>query len=161
MRKPYIYDIILMIVILLQLNFLACGTPIQKASTTIATIDKLILASDKGTAAWYTESANKCLNQAIGERDKLVIELKDEGKAKTTAKNSYTECMKIPNDIAKKIADIVDLLYKENKFSAQVALDIIKKREKSELIGNISHKAIDLILDLRKILKDNNINIGE
>lgn len=139
----------------------SCTSPVITSVTTIRTIDHVISASDKATATWYTQKANMCYSQAIDTRDGHLKARETMDRAIEAGKNVYVECIATPNLVALKIADAVELLYRENRVAAQTVVDVINKRAPLAILGTISTKAMDMIIELRRLLTENHINIGE
>jgi len=134
---------------LLFILLMSCASPIQIATTAIQAQHSLIISADKTVAHWYTTESNKCYDQAINVRDSVKPINKD---CLAKAKESYDKCIAKPNEIALKINAIVELLYSENKIAAQLVLDVLNKKSPIELLGNISKKSMDMIVELQSLL---------
>jgi len=126
---------------------MSCASPIQVATTAIQAQHSLIISADKTVAHWYTVQSNKCYEQAINVRDAAKPK-----RDILKAKESYDKCIAKPDEIATKISALVDLLYSENKIAAQLVLDVINKKSPVELLGNISKKSVDMIVELQSLL---------
>lgn len=155
------------LILLFIVPFSGCTNSAVIAAATVTTQQKIIATADAATATWYSFKANDCLKQAIDIRDQLkkagleqgVSLEKAEVAARREASYDYEKCIKPSNDVATKIADVIDLARKENKLASQVVLDVLRGVNPISSLGNVSQNIINLILDIKKLMLVNEIRL--